>query len=121
MPRRHGEQQQQQAWGLHHEASFFKQLDEESLLETASRQTTPAASRAASPGGPAAAASQQPWGPCTAPQPSAADLAAAITQQLAATQHTPCSEEIRRHWPHVQVGGAGRGGCTTACSLCVLR
>lgn len=112
IPLRHGEQQQQ-AWGLHHEASYYKQLDEESLLETASRQTTPAASRAASP----IAASQQPWGPCTAPQPSAADLAAVITQQLAATQHTPCSEEIRRHWPHVQVGAqAGGAAALRSCA-----
>lgn len=97
---------QQLVWGLQQEASYFASLDSEQLLETTSRQTTPAASRAASPGGPAAA-SQQPWGPSTAPQHADADLAAVITQQLAATQHTPCSEEIRRHWPHVQVGWSG--------------
>ncbi len=94
---------QQHSWGLQQEASYFATLDSEQLLETTSWQTTPAASRAASPGGPAAA-SQPAWGPSTAPQAAEADLAAVITQQLAATQHTPCSEEIRRHWPHVQVG-----------------
>lgn len=101
-PPRSQEQQQQQPWGLQQQAEFFKQLDEEPLLETTSRQTTPAASRAASPGG-----------PCTAPQP---DLAAVITQQLGAwgQQHTPCSEEIQRHYPHVQAswGGGWDGGYT---------
>ncbi|PRW58566.1 hypothetical protein C2E21_2749 [Chlorella sorokiniana] len=92
---------EQQGWGMQREASYFASLDSEQLLETTSRQTTPAASRADSPGGPAAPL-QPLWCPSTAPQHGDADLAAVITQQLAATQHTPCSEEIQRHWPHVQ-------------------
>ena len=105
LPARQQQQQQQQRWGLPPEqAAYFASLDQECLLETASAQTTPAASRAASPGPAAAAAGFA--GPCTAPQ---ADLAAVITQQLASQrQHTPCSEEIRRHFPHVEVGAGCR-------------
>lgn len=86
-------QPQQQDWGLAKEASYWRELDQEALQETEemSRQTTPGASRAASPGH---------GGPCTAPQASAADLAAVISQQL--TQGTPGTEEILRHWPRVQ-------------------
>jgi hypothetical protein len=94
-------QQQQQDWGLAKEASYWRELDQEALQETEemSRQTTPGASRAASPGH---------GGPCTAPQASAADLAAVISQQL--TQGTPGTEEILRHWPRVQASGRRRGG-----------
>jgi hypothetical protein len=82
-------------WGLEKEARYWQELDAEALLETEemSRQTTPGASRAASPG------------PATAPQPTQADLAAAISQQLG--QGTPCSEEIMRHYPRVQASSSG--------------
>lgn len=88
------QRQQQQAWGLTHEqASFWRDVDGEQLLETESRQTTPGASRAASPG---------PGLPCTAPQGAGADLAAFISQQLGEGSPLLGSDEIRRHYPRVQ-------------------
>ena len=112
------QREEKRPWGLEQEASYFQELDQERLAETdeVSRQTTPAGSRAASPG------------PCTAPQPQVADLAAIITQQMQHQQHTPCSEEIARHYPRVQAswmmvwqqGGTGAAlGATLQCSSCV--
>ncbi len=89
---------QQQVWGLHpDQACFWRDVDGEQLLETESRQTTPGASRAASPG---------PDLPCTAPQGAGADLAAFISQQLGEGSPLLRSEEIRRHYPRVQARGA---------------
>ena len=107
------QREEKRPWGLQQEASYFRELDQERLAETeeVSRQTTPAGSRAASPG------------PCTAPQQQAADLAAVITQQLQQQQHTPCSEEIARHYPRVQASRAAlwqRGGAL-CCSGMQLR
>lgn len=103
------QRQQQQAWGLTHEqASFWRDVDGEQLLETESRQTTPGASRAASPG---------PGLPCTAPQGAGADLAAFISQQLGEGSPLLGSDEIRRHYPRVQARqfsgrcGPGRAAC----------
>lgn len=91
--------QQQPAWGLcHDEATFWRDVDGEQLVETESRQTTPGASRAASPG---------PLLPCTAPQQAAADLAAFISQQLGEGSPLLGSEEIRRHYPRAQARGRG--------------
>lgn len=86
-------------WGLTAaELQHYAEIDSELLLESYSRQTTPDASRAASAAAsPHAGAATLP-GPCTAPQ-HGADLAAVITQRLG----TPGSEEIRRHYPRVQV------------------
>lgn len=99
---------------MEHEAQFFRQLDQETLAESASAATTPAGSRVASPAGPAALP-----GPCTAPQPTQLDVAAVVTQHLG---HTPCSEEIRRHYPHVQARplGAAASCCMHARILRIL-
>ena len=113
------QREEKRPWGLQQEASYFQELDQEQLAETeeVSRQTTPAGSRAASPG------------PCTAPQQRAADLAAIITQQMQQQQYTPCSEEIARHYPRVQAswvmvwqqGGSGAAHCAALleCNSCV--
>ena len=89
------------AWGvdLRQEALYFQAVDREQLAETTSCQTTPAGSRAASPG------------PCTAPCGGGGDLAALITQEQQEQQQwgqgahaapAPRSDDIARHYPRVQ-------------------
>ena len=100
------QQPQQAAWGLPKEhKEFFEQVDAEHLLETTSRQTTPAGSRAASPHG-----AGMP-GPCTALQP---DLAAIITQQLG----QPAAHALQRGHPAALPACAGerrRGVLAAGC------